>query len=42
MVTDTAFFRNKEYHEPTDTYERLDYESMARVVYGVFKHIQTL
>jgi Zn-dependent M28 family amino/carboxypeptidase len=42
MVTDTAFFRNKEYHEPTDTYDRLDYEAMGRVVYGVFKHIQTL
>lgn len=42
MVTDTAFFRNKEYHKSTDTYDRLDYESMAKVVYGVFKYIQKL
>jgi len=25
MVTDTAFFRNKHYHEATDTPERFDY-----------------
>jgi Zn-dependent M28 family amino/carboxypeptidase len=42
MVTDTAFFRNKEYHQSTDTYDRLDYESMAKVVYGVFKYVQRL
>lgn len=31
MVTDTAFFRNPHYHEPTDTPETLDYERMAHV-----------
>ena len=31
MVTDTAFYRNPNYHEPTDTAETLDYPSMARI-----------
>lgn len=42
MVTDTSFYRNSHYHHASDTYEKLDYEQMARVVYGVFKYIQTL
>ena len=42
MVTDTAFFRNQMYHKSGDTYDRLDYEKMAKVVYGVFRHIQAL
>ena len=42
MVTDTAFYRNFEYHEPGDTYDRLDYDKMAMVVYGVFKHVEKL
>lgn len=36
MVTDTAFFRNARYHEPTDTPETLDYDRMAAVVKGVY------
>lgn len=35
MVTDTAFFRNDNYHEPTDTPDTLDFERMARVVVGL-------
>jgi hypothetical protein len=35
MVTDTAPFRYAEYHTPTDTWEKLDYERMARVVTGL-------
>jgi hypothetical protein len=35
MVTDTAFFRNPNYHEPTDVPGTLDYERMARVVAGL-------
>ena len=42
MVTDTAFFRNKKYHKSTDTYDRLNYRHMSKVVYGVFKHLQSL
>jgi len=36
MVTDTAFYRNPNYHEPTDTPDTLDYARMAEVVKGVF------
>ncbi len=32
MVTDTAFYRNKNYHTEDDTYEKLDYERMKEVV----------
>jgi Zn-dependent M28 family amino/carboxypeptidase len=35
MVTDTAFYRNEHYHQPTDTADRLDYRRMAQVVEGV-------
>lgn len=35
MVTDTAFYRNKAYHTPLDTADRLDYRRMAKVVDGV-------
>lgn len=35
MVTDTAFFRYRHYHIPSDTAEKLDYERMARVVGGL-------
>jgi len=42
MVTDTAFYRNKHYHKPTDTLEKLNFEHMAQVVYGVYVHILDL
>jgi Zn-dependent M28 family amino/carboxypeptidase len=35
MVTDTAFFRNPHYHQPTDTADTLDYNKYSRVVSGV-------
>jgi hypothetical protein len=35
MVTDTAPFRYPYYHSSEDTYEKLDYERMARVVAGL-------
>ena len=35
MITDTAFYRNPNYHELTDTPETLDYERMRMVVDGV-------
>ena len=35
MVTDTAFYRYSHYHTQLDTYEKLDYESMAEVVKGL-------
>lgn len=35
MVTNTAFFRNKEYHRADDTLNRLDYKRMGDVVVAV-------
>lgn len=35
MITDTAFYRNPHYHQGSDTYEKLNYESMAEVVKGL-------
>ncbi len=42
MITDTAFFRNERYHEPTDTWDTLDYGRMALVVQGVHCSVQAL
>jgi Zn-dependent M28 family amino/carboxypeptidase len=42
MVTDTAPFRNKNYHLPTDTPETLDYDRMARVVHGLAEVVMEL
>jgi hypothetical protein len=42
MVTDTAFFRNPNYHLPSDTPDTLDYERLAQVVTGVYAAITTL
>ncbi|MCB0415326.1 MAG: M28 family peptidase [Bdellovibrionales bacterium] len=36
MVSDTSFFRNSHYHEPTDTPETLNYKKMAEVVSGLY------
>ena len=35
MITDTAFYRNKNYHERTDTPATLNYSKMAEVVKGL-------
>jgi hypothetical protein len=35
MVTNTAFYRNHEYHEPGDTADRLDYDRMRQVTQAV-------
>lgn len=37
MVTDTAFFRNPNYHRATDLPESLDYGRMAMVVDGLYQ-----
>ena len=42
MVTDTAFFRNKNYHTLEDTYDTLDYAKMKEVVFGVYVHVVEL
>lgn len=42
MITDTAPFRNPNYHKLSDTSEKLNYEPMARVVIGITKLVQHL
>ena len=36
MITDTAFYRNANYHTIGDTAEKLDYRRMGQVVEGVY------
>lgn len=35
MITDTSFFRNRHYHQLTDTIDTLDFNRMAEVVKGL-------
>jgi hypothetical protein len=39
MITDTAFFRNPNYHQATDTPQTLDYGKMAAAVAGLADYI---
>jgi Zn-dependent M28 family amino/carboxypeptidase len=40
MVTDTAFYRNPNYHSPSDLPDTLDYNRMAQVVEGLRSAIE--
>jgi Zn-dependent M28 family amino/carboxypeptidase len=42
MVTDSSFFRNRHYHQETDTMETLDFDSMAEVVKGLYHTLQEM
>jgi Zn-dependent M28 family amino/carboxypeptidase len=42
MITDTAFYRNPNYHQVTDTPDTLDYGRMADVVTAVYAAMTTL
>jgi Zn-dependent M28 family amino/carboxypeptidase len=42
MVTDTAPFRYPHYHRPSDTPDKVDAESLARVVKGIERVIRDL
>jgi len=42
MITDTALFRDSHYHLPTDTYQRLNFERMSRVVIGIGHAVENL
>src|SRR5262249_20409643 len=42
MITDTAFYRNNNYHEASDTPETLDYRRMALVVEALYGAIEDL
>jgi len=42
MVTDTAFYRYRHYHTPSDTPDKLNYPELARVTLGLFKAFAVL
>jgi Zn-dependent M28 family amino/carboxypeptidase len=42
MITDTAFYRNKNYHQHTDLADTLDYKRMAMVVDQVYAAVMGL
>ncbi len=42
MITDTAFYRNPNYHRKTDTINTLDFNKMYEVIKGVFNVIINL
>jgi hypothetical protein len=42
MITDTAPFRFPHYHKPSDTADKVNYESMARVLHGLQEVVEAL
>jgi Zn-dependent M28 family amino/carboxypeptidase len=42
MITDTAFYRNPNYHEPGDTADTLDYDRLATLIADLHKALGTL
>ena len=42
MLTDTAFFRNTNYHQGTDTIDTIDFDRMAKVIDGLVNTLELL
>ena len=42
LVTDTSFFRNPHYHQPTDTVSTLDLDFLTKVTQGLVRIVETL
>ncbi len=42
MITDTAFYRNPNYHSRGDTAETLDYEKTAEIISGLYKALRNI
>jgi Zn-dependent M28 family amino/carboxypeptidase len=42
MITDTAFNRNRNYHEFEDTWEKLDFKRMNQVITGLYRAMRSL
>ena len=40
MLTDTAFFRNPHYHQPTDTLDTLDIDFIREICAGLMEYLQ--
>ena len=37
MITDTSFYRNPHYHQPTDTADTIDFDFLTQVTAGVYQ-----
>lgn len=42
FLTDTAFYRNHNYHRETDTWDTLDYDKMAKLADGLYQVIRAI
>ncbi|MDA8091820.1 MAG: M20/M25/M40 family metallo-hydrolase [Nitrospiraceae bacterium] len=42
MVTDTAYYRNRNYHQETDTIDSLNFHEMAKVVEGLHRALSEI
>jgi hypothetical protein len=42
MITDTAFYRNPNYHDSGDTPETLDYDRLTLLIEGLYRAFQAL
>lgn len=42
MITDTSFYRNKNYHKTTDTMETINFAKMANVIDGVYEAVLSM
>lgn len=42
MITDSAFYRNPNYHQATDTFDTLDYKTMAELLKGLIYTVRVL
>jgi len=42
MITDTAFYRNKNYHTEGDTYETINFKFLAEAIFNTFMAVKTI
>lgn len=42
MITDTALFRYRHYHRPSDTPDKVDYDKLARITKGIERVVRSL
>jgi Zn-dependent M28 family amino/carboxypeptidase len=42
MVTDTALFRYRHYHQPSDTPDKVDHERLARITHGIERVVREM
>ena len=41
MITDTAYYRNPNYHKATDTIDTLSFDKMQKVADGIARYVQS-